>query len=80
MAEPLIYKNVDYSGGVNERLNGRLISDNEATVLRNVDISIPGLRIKRLGSSGGVVLSTNRSSTSAIHGFAIHGLAIHGTT
>lgn len=44
------YVNRTLSGGINTRLNGRLIHDAEATELRNVDISVPGLRTKRKGA------------------------------
>lgn len=42
------YQNLSMSGGVNERLSGRLLADDEATSLLNVDISVPGKRRKRL--------------------------------
>ena len=40
----------DYSGGQNNRIFGTNIGDNQATVLINVDISVPGQRIKRRGT------------------------------
>ena len=45
----LRYKNVSLHGGKNTRLGGRLLADNEAIELLNVDISTPGIRRKRLG-------------------------------
>lgn len=41
------YSNRTLHGGVNQRLNGRGIADNEATDLINADISVPGIRTKR---------------------------------
>jgi hypothetical protein len=44
----LSYQNLSASGGVNERLSGRMLAEDEATSLINVDISVPGKRTKRL--------------------------------
>ena len=52
MPEPTItYKNVSIHEGINTRLSGRLLSDTECTDAQNVDISVPGVRSKRLGPS-----------------------------
>ena len=45
------YVNRTLHGGVNQRLNARILSDIEAEELRNVDISVPGTRRKRLDPS-----------------------------
>ena len=39
----------DYSGGQNNRIHGANLPDNQATVLTNVDLSVPGQRSKRPG-------------------------------
>lgn len=39
----------DYSGGQNNRVHGSNIGDNQATVLTNVDLSVPSQRSKRPG-------------------------------
>jgi len=41
----------DYSGGQNNRIHGSNINENQATVLTNVDISVPGQRKKRPGTT-----------------------------
>lgn len=46
---PLVKIVRDLSGGVNTRQNPAIIKDNQATVLYNVDISVPGETSKRLG-------------------------------
>lgn len=50
------HRNLDLSLGVNQRLHGRLLSDQEATQLLNVDISVPGYRRKRQSPTTRVTL------------------------
>ena len=62
----------DLSGGVNSRQSGTNISDNQSTVLTNVDISIPSETSKRLGS----VLTANDVSNNtfaALHNYERQG-------
>ena len=46
----VVYKNLSYHGGENTHLSGRMIADEEATELTNVDISTVGIRSKRKGT------------------------------
>lgn len=41
--------NVSGHHGINQRLNARLLSQHEFRDLQNVDVSVPGVRTKRLG-------------------------------
>jgi hypothetical protein len=54
--ETLTYPNQTGHGGMNQRLNGRLLSDIEFEQLFNADISTPGLRQKRKAPGTGVCL------------------------
>ena len=52
------YRNITLHGGVNQRLAGQDIDDSEAIKLVNVDISIPGIRTKRLAPKTVAFLSS----------------------
>lgn len=49
--QPLFVNRRDYSGGINTAQHPQHIGENQATVLQNVDITIPGERRKRLGTT-----------------------------
>lgn len=46
--DPVSYRNKSFHLGLNQRLSGRSLDDAEASDLQNVDISVPGVRTKRL--------------------------------
>lgn len=75
------YQNLSLSGGINERLSGRLLADDECTQAINVDISVPGKRRKRLDPVIIASLSTAPAAfqpPSIINGLA--SMVISGTT
>jgi hypothetical protein len=57
----------DLSGGINTRQNDVNIADNQATVLKNVDISIPGETSKRPGAT--LIQSLSSYSGTGLFGF-----------
>lgn len=72
--ERLFVSRQDMSGGINSKMHGAKIADNQATNLINVDIGVPGQRSKRPGS----VLVTSYLSNGTIIG--IHNYVIQGAT
>lgn len=62
MSELARYRNVSLSGGVNTRISGRLLADDEAISIINLDISVPGLRVKRLEPKLAVTLEVDEAS------------------
>lgn len=57
MSQNVTADNISLSGGVNTRTAGRMLAENEATELVNIDISQPGLRFKRLAPLDMVTLT-----------------------
>lgn len=73
----------DYSGGQNNRVHGSNIADTQATVLTNVDISVPSQRSKRPGETLLATISGNPGL--GLFGFEPDGgtnvlAAVEGTT
>lgn len=60
------HRNVDLSLGLNQRLHGRLLADQEATALLNVDISVPGFRRKRYSPTTSITL--DGTATTPVNG------------
>jgi len=74
----------DYSGGINTRQHPNQIGENQATVLTNIDLSIPGQRVKRKGSAT-IGNDVGNNACKAAYGFIVQGatdqmLMIEGTT
>ena len=61
--KPLFIVRRDLSGGQNTRQHASHIGENQAVVLQNVDISIPGERSKRLGS---VLIANDKGSDTVV--------------
>src|SRR5512135_3574683 len=82
--KPLYAIRRDFSGGINSRMHGTNILDNQVTNLINVDIGVPGQRSKRPGSvQVGAALGSD--SIIGLHNYVIQGdvdqlLAYSGTT
>lgn len=79
--QPLTYIRRDLSAGQNSRLHGSNIPENQATVLYNADLSVPGQTIKRPGET---LVDTLSSYAQALFGFIPQGgtnqlIAINGT-
>lgn len=78
----------DISGGINSRLHGSEIEDNQVTNLINVDLRTPGLSDKRAGSS--LIEDLGNDAGTAAIGFnpaggtneviVTHGLSVEGYT
>lgn len=73
----------DYSGGQNNRIHGTNINDNQATVLKNVDIGVPGQRSKRPGLT--LLQTIDVNAGLALFGYEPDGgtnllVAVEGTT
>ena len=80
--QPLVYIRRDLSGGANSRMHGANIPENQATVLYNVDISVPGQATKRPGLT---LVDTLGATNQGLFGFQPNGgtfqlAAIHGTS
>ena len=79
--QPLVYMRRDLSGGVNTRMHGANIGENQATVLYNVDIGTPGQCTKRPGLT---LIDTLAATCQGLFGFQPNGgtnalVAIRGT-
>lgn len=71
---PLYVIRKDYSGGVNTQEDAQTIGENQVTVLENVDVSIRGQRVKRLGSDYiASVISLASAPTLGSHNFTVQG-------
>lgn len=80
--KPLYMIVKDISGGINNRLQGSIISENQVTVLTNVDIGVPGEARKRPGLT--LIEDLGTDAGTALYGFTpvdgTHSLiAMHGT-
>lgn len=73
----------DFSGGQNNRIHGSNLADNQATVLSNVELSVPGQRSKRRGAT--LVEDISNNPITGLLGFNPDGstfqlVATEGTT
>lgn len=72
--QPMYLVKSDISGGINSRQHASMITDNQAAVIYNVDIGIPGKRKKRPGS---VLISNEWDAGDVI---CLHNYEIQGAT
>jgi hypothetical protein len=72
--QPLYVMRKDYSGGMNTRDDAQSIGETQSTNLDNVDVSIRGQRVKRLGSDYiASIISLASVSSLGLHNFQVQG-------